>query len=199
MLVGVLTIRRIWPNWPDPLEMSRTGWSKFGVVQNVKELNTQPELSALPVRDRGVLHHGEIRVEVSRTKELVAGLVAKTKDGSVGGGSGRLDDGRKVRCVQTWSFGAAIGGRRGSNTAASLSRTVVAGEQSLGVPVAGSGQNVVDRRAVSDAVGEAAPGKHGTGEPPALHERPWSEAKRHFVDVAQAEVLPSSPYRYSLR
>ena len=65
---------------------------EVGVVEKVKELETDSELRAFPVRDSCVLHHGEIRVEVMGTKELVTTLIAETKYGSVGSGAGRLDD-----------------------------------------------------------------------------------------------------------
>ena len=56
------------------------------VVEDVKELRSNPKMSALPVRDLKRLGNGEIRVKEPRTGKLVAALVAEsgTRDSEVG-------------------------------------------------------------------------------------------------------------------
>ena len=51
------------------------------------------ELQGLRFRDIEQLMQPQIRIEVSRTEELVTTLVAEAEDGSVGSGARPLDDG----------------------------------------------------------------------------------------------------------
>ena len=56
MLVGVSTILNIWPNWP-AIRNITDGLVEVGMVEDIKELNTETKLCTLPVRDAGELHH----------------------------------------------------------------------------------------------------------------------------------------------
>jgi hypothetical protein len=71
------------------------------MVEEVKELYSNPELRRLPMWHLGVLHHRHIRVEVAWSKKLVAALIHQTGSQLVTGAATLTESG-SIREVRDW-------------------------------------------------------------------------------------------------